>query len=195
MYFILGTDTPGGAERARLTYRRDHPRRSWNSGQRFSTNPNDPPHRRTPPEPVRVEIEPGHAGVMLDFFPVPVPLMTRRLMDALQGVGVTNLDCYKAEIRDSETNQVWNDYVAVNIIGAIAAADLKHSRFDPTVEERAVSMDFNSLVIDEGKTQGALLFRLAESVNAIVVHERVKQALEKQAFNTLRFFKPEDWAG
>jgi hypothetical protein len=58
-----------------------------------------------------------------------------------------------------------------------------------------ISMDFNSLAIDEAAAGGALLFRLAESVNAIVVHERVRRHLEASGITTLTFIEPEDWAG
>jgi len=51
------------------------------------------------------------------------------------------------------------------------------------------------LVIDEAKTRGALLFRLAESVNGIVVHETIKNAIEATGIDTLTFMPPEEWVG
>ena len=41
---------------------------------------------------------------------------------------------------------------------------------------------------------GALLFRLAENVSALVVHERVKRRLEAQNLG-LTFDPPEEWFG
>ncbi len=55
-------------------------------------------------------------------------------------------------------------------------------------------MDFDSVVLDEPAISDALIFRLAESVNAIIVHEKVKQHLEASGINTLTFLKPEECA-
>jgi hypothetical protein len=39
------------------------------------------------------------------------------------------------------------------------------------------------------------MFRLAESVNGIVVHESVKKAIEAAEIDTLTFIPPEEWVG
>jgi hypothetical protein len=186
MYFIMHCFSPMEADQAMLTYRPDDPFRSWRGGARFE----DPP-----PEPVQAEVEPRYRGLMAEFWDSPLPLMTKRLLSALQEAGVTNLDTYTAEIFDSTENRTYDNYVAFNIIGKISAADLNQSSYDATLPERMVSMDFDSVVIDENATRGALMFRLAESVNAIVVHEKVKQYLEESGIDTLTFIPPEEWAG
>lgn len=45
------------------------------------------------------------------------------------------------------------------------------------------------------KTRGTLMFRLAEAVNAIVIHEKVKAAVQAAGIDTLTFMPPEDWVG
>lgn len=197
MYYILHCPSPLEAERtAMLTHKRDHPFRSWSSGRRFSTNVADPAQKRTPPEPVRAEIKSGYEdGVLKELIEVPVPLMTKRLHKALQDAGVSNIDTYRAEILNPKTGKVNQDYVAFNVIGAVAAADLKKSDFDASSPERMISMGFDSLAIDAAKAHGALLFRLAENVGAIVVHEKVKKHLEAAGIDTLAFIPPEEWAG
>jgi len=57
------------------------------------------------------------------------------------------------------------------------------------------AMNINSLTIDESKTRGALMFRLAEAVNGIVVHKSVKNAIEAAGVDTLTFIPPEEWVG
>jgi hypothetical protein len=195
MYYIMHCFSPTEGDLAMLTYKPDHPFRSWSSGTRFSSNPNDPPFRRPPPEPVRANVKPGYDGVMAEFWDNPVPLMTQRLFKALQAAGVTNIDAYQAEIIDPAKQTVHKNYVAFNIVGKIAAADLKSSTFDASLPERMISMDFGSVTIDEQAARGGLLFRLAESVNAIVVHERIRESLETNGINTLTFVPPEQWAG
>jgi hypothetical protein len=180
---------------AMLAYKRDHPRRSWASGTRFSSNPEDPVFRREPAQPVRAEIKSGYSGALIEFWDDPVPLMTKRLHRALQGAGVTNIDTYDAEIVDPKSGKVNTDYVAFNIVGKISAADLTKSKVASSNTDQMISMDFDAVSINEDAARGALIFRLAESVNAIVVHEKVKQHIEATGIDTLTFVQPEDWAG
>lgn len=58
-----------------------------------------------------------------------------------------------------------------------------------------VSVDFDSLAIDAARARGALMFRLAESVSGIVVHESVRKAVEAAGIDSLSFTVPADWAG
>lgn len=186
MYYMMHCFSPKERDNAMLTYSPDDPLRSWAEGARFDD---------APPEPVRAEVKKGYTGNMAEFWDDPVPLMTTRLHEALMAAGVSNLDTYKAVIYDPATKSIFDNYVAFNIIGTIAAADLSRSEFDPSEPERMIAMDFRSVVIDPKRTGGALLFRLAESVNAIVVHESVKRHLEAAGIDTLTFIAPEEWAG
>lgn len=195
MYYVMKCLSPYSGGLAMLSYKPDHPSRSWAQADRFSTNPEDEPYLRAPPEPIRAQVKKNRSGVMAEFWNVPVPLMTKRLHNALRNAGVSNIDTYAAEIVDPNTNVTYDSYVAFNIVGKVAAADLAESSIDARVPERMISMDFDSLAIDEDAARGALLFRLAESVNAIVVHERVKEQLEAAGIDTLTFIEPQDWAG
>ena len=55
------------------------------------------------------------------------------------------------------------------------------------------SADIDHLAIDPARTQGARMFRLAESVSAIVVCSTVKDGLEAAGLNTLSFLSDADW--
>lgn len=197
MYYVLRCHGPKDAEELMmLRYKRDHPRRSWSSGRRFSDNESDPPFKRRPPEPIRIEMKAGYEnGAMLEFWDDPAPIMTKRLYEALTTGGVDNLDSYAVEVVNPSNDQIVHDYVAFNLIGAVAAADLDKSDFDGSNPERMISVDFDSVVISEDATQGALMFRLAQSVNAIVIHQRIKDHIEASGIDTLTFIPPEDWAG
>lgn len=195
MYYVMKCLSPDDGELAMLTYKRDHPMRSWASGRRFVDDPTTFPALRRPPEPVVAEVAAGYSGIMAEMWQTPVPLMTKRLHQALLGAGVDNVDVYAAEIIDPATGKKYSDYVAFNIVGKIAAADLQRTQVAPNSPDRMISMDVDSLAVDEGATHGALMFRLAESVNAILVHERVRQQIEGAGINTLTFIEPEQWAG
>jgi hypothetical protein len=144
------------------------------------------------PEPVECElVEPGE---MLSMFTGGGLLMTRELVGALRVAGVDNLELFDAIIRDPETGRTWDNYHAVNIIGVISAADLAKSR--PL--ERAgelIDVPFEGVAIDDARASGALMFRLAESVAGIVVHESVKPHIEAAGVNDMTFLQPSRWLG
>lgn len=189
MYFMLMCQSPPNAERAMFSYDPDRLRnglrRLWNTGVRFE----EPPQ-----EPIRVEIEPGESGVLLEFSSNLIPLMTHRLSNVLKESGVSNIDFYNAEICELETGKIYVTHVVFNLIGVLAAADLTKSEYQ-AYDSPLISVDFDSLAIDENKTRGALMFRLAESVNGIVIHESVKSAIEAAGIDTLTFIPPEEWVG
>jgi hypothetical protein len=54
---------------------------------------------------------------------------------------------------------------------------------------------FESLVIDEAKAQGQLLFRLAESVSTILIHEKVVSRLRSTGDFGLTFLDLADFVG
>ena len=58
-----------------------------------------------------------------------------------------------------------------------------------------VTVTFESLVLDEAKAAGQLLFRLAESVSTVLVHARVVDRLLEQGGFGLTFIDPADYAG
>jgi hypothetical protein len=185
MYFMLESFAGLRGQPAQLEYEPDDPWRIWTLGERFE-NP--------PPEPVLVTIEHGDEGIMLDLWDAVISLMTKRLANALTQAGVSNIDFYQTEIREVRRGKVHDNYLAFNLIGTVAAADLSKSEY-LAPDGPLISVDFDSLVIDESKTRGALMFRLAESVNGIVVHESVKNAIEAAGIDTLTFIPPEEWVG
>ena len=59
-----------------------------------------------------------------------------------------------------------------------------------------IDRDFRKLVIDNERVRSTLLmFRLAESVNAIVVHESVRKAIELAKIEGMVFYEPGEWSG
>ncbi|MCY1019308.1 imm11 family protein [Pyxidicoccus sp. MSG2] len=186
MYYILECFSSSNGHKARIEYRDDDPFRFWNAGERLES---------VPDLPIRARVVTDKQSMLAELWDTPLPLMTRRLHDVLVAAGVTNLDVYPVILTDSRSGEEITDYLAFNIIGAIAAADLQATRFAPGSTERTISADIDSLAIDPAKTRGALMFRLAEAVNAIIVHEQVKAAVEASGIGTLTFMSPEDWVG
>ncbi len=157
---------------------------NWYAGARFS---------RAIPQPFRCELDPDVPGELPWLFKGPVPLMHEKMIEALRDAGVDNLDCYDALIVDPEDGSEWTEYKAVNVIGQISAVDLGKSRFDPEQPHRLIAMSFDAVEIDPSRVRGPLLFRLAESVTGIVVHETVRSRLTERGIEPLGYIEPEDW--
>ena len=181
---------------------------SWWRGAVIST---------TVPQPLEFELNPyqpaspdedQHMAAIIYTNP---PLWRDDFIKALQDCGVNNFDTYEVQINnpsnastladlraqgityfdDSYLDQggVITNYKAVNVLGLVAAADM--SKSIATVHDGIplIDVDFDELVIDEKKTLGIKLFRLAESNNAILIHESVRDYLISKGFgNDVAFY-------
>ncbi len=187
MYHMLICQAPFGVQPALLDYIPDDMGggvlRSWKTGKRFAA---------PPALPVKVTIDEGESGLLKEFNDATIALMSRRLADAIKAAGVSNVEFYDAEVQDFDTGETHATHQAFNIIGVLAVADLSRSTYQ-ALDGPLITVDFDGVAIDADKARGALLFRLAESVNGVVVHDRVKQAIEAAGINTLTFLPPEQW--
>jgi hypothetical protein len=151
------------------------------------------------PEPLVFEIweEDEGEGEMLPMFKTHFLLMTDKLVNVLNESGVDNLDCYDAVIRQTRIGREYRNYRAVNIVGLVRAADMaKSESIDLGLGTGGlVSNFFRRLELDESTIGGALLFRLAEKISAIVVHESVKHHLLAKGFDRLSFVEPSKYRG
>jgi hypothetical protein len=198
-YFILDCDSPLEAVFYQIEVKYPVECLRWRSGILFSKE-NKRSDFVSPEEPIELSVEPEDEPP-LRIYPEltsnPIPLMSRRLVAALREAGVKNLQTFETVLNDVQgKNPPPNDfYLAVNIFELVSAADLKKSKTNPEVQEKRISMDFFSLSIDEEKASGHLMFRLAENVSAVLVHEKVKEYVESKGINNLTWYKPEEWAG
>ncbi len=148
------------------------------------------------PQPLQYTLSSTYRGTPKAFYSPGVPLIRNDLVDALREASVDNFELFDAVLKDPITGQEFNEYKAFNVLGLVAAADMDKSKRAPiNLDSEMIDVFFDSLVIDNTKTQGLLMFRLAQSVDAIIIHERVKQAVEKRGIPGMVFYKPEDWSG
>lgn len=181
-YYVLGAT----AERKMLLTAPHNPNttQSWVGGAKFTT---------PPAEPVLVRIKKGYETAdLLDFFG-PATLISNKLHETLVAAGVDNLDVYDAVIRSFDNTVEHKGYKAFNLIGLISAADMAKSEFNPEVPSRLLDASFQKLELDAGKARGVLMFRLAEYLGAVIVHERVKQAIEAAGLSTVTFTAPDQY--
>jgi hypothetical protein len=137
--------------------------------------------------------KPGNLKAMYDATAYPV--MSDDLCEALKSAGVDNLQLFEARIEDPRTGTNYTNYKAFNILGVVAAADMAKSVLMGTSDSKMIDVDFESLAIDDSKASPFLLFRLAESVNAIIVAESVKKEIERRNIPGMEFYDPANWSG
>jgi hypothetical protein len=159
---------------------------AWTTGQRFS---------QLLPEPIEFLLLDTHNDQLRELHNVDALVITKRLLVALREAGVDNMDVYEAVIRHPTTGFVSRDYVAVNVIGLISAADLGSSGVVGATKGNLLDTDFQGVAIDSSKAGDALFFRLAENINALMVHERVRVHLVDKGFTMLSLIPPEEWMG
>lgn len=185
MYYLLGCFGPLDQDRARIGAVLNT-EVSWQTGQRFE----DPP-----PVPVQVELDGAYPGVLVPMFDAGILLFSDLMVLAFTEAGVDNLDYYETVVRDPSTGASHTNFKATNIVGLVSCADLSQSVWDAPSGSPLIDTDFESLAIDEVRALDLLMFRLAECITGIVIHERVKRALERRAVPYLNFYDPVDWIG
>lgn len=147
------------------TGRCDDPDVPWTMGVRW-----DEPVR----QPIRCALNPKRGPVLRDVYLIDIPLFSGRLIDALRGAGVDNIQTFDSELTDL-SGHVHTHYKAVNIIGSIRCADLKASQYQQPAGYPF--MNFQKLVLDGRKVDGQDLFRLGEHPARILMSERVATAI------------------
>lgn len=180
MYYILSAGTDESGNMMGLEYRPDHRARSFVNGRMLISDPSLQPWQQPPQEPIRLRIKPGREDAPFPtFLHQPVPLMSKALYEIIRSEGVDNIDVYRAELYYSDGRLASDQYYVFNLLGLVKAVDLSRSKFDPGQPDRLISMGFDSVAIDRNAAGDFLMFRLAENVTTIVIHERVKRAIEK----------------
>lgn len=152
---------------------------NWMLARKFSA---------TVEEPVEAVVIPDNEdGILLPIYGVP-QVMRKDLYEILLSVGVDNIDVYQAILRREDGTIVSNDYIAYNILGAVKAAS-SGTLFSPENPSRMVDASFEKIVIDTRRTMEFLLFRLAESIRTVVVHAKVKTAIEARKIPNIMFIE------
>jgi hypothetical protein len=185
MYYLLGCFGPIDEDRARVGAVLNT-ELSWQRGRRF-----DAP----PPRPVRVDLDAEYPGVLIPMFDAGILLFSDIMIRSFTDAGVDNLDYYDTIVRDPAQGTTYTNYKATNIIGVESCADLGASIYDAPSGSPLIDTDYESLAIDEDRTMGLLMFRLAECITGIVIHERVREALERNDVPYLEFYEPAEWIG
>lgn len=138
-------------------------------------------------EPVEAVVIPDNdQGVLLPFYNTP-QIMRKDVCEALTSAGVNNIEVYRAVIKTEDGSVVSDDYLAYNIVGVVKSVDISKTQFAPENPSRLIDASVEKLAVNAESTRGLLLFRLAESIRTIVVHESVKAAIESRHIPYIEF--------
>jgi hypothetical protein len=156
----------------------------WFAGNRF---------QKQPKEPVIVKIMPkNEQGDLLPYFGTAT-LMSDDFYKALREAGVDNLDLYEAIIQSTDGSVSHRGYKAFNLIGVVRAADLTNTVFNNPPGTQLIDASIDGLGINTTKAKGLLMFRLAEYLGAVIVHENIKNVLQAKRFPHVRFTEPKEF--
>ena len=183
-YYMLECYGPDEVDRAGIARVEGLDGVNWMLGQRF---------RQPIPSSIRITLD-ADDGIMMPMFNSGILLFSDELISALHQAGVSNLDLYDCVLTNPKTNATYDTYKAANILGLVAAADMANSKYQAHTGLVA-DVDFESVVIDESRTHNLLMFRLAECVSGIVVHEHVKNVVDANRIPYLDWVDPSEWVG
>ena len=165
----------------------DLPGGTWMKGRRLEI---------AVPEPLEFRVDEDYSGEPPALSEeLGIPILREDLLEALHGAGVDNLEVFRAVVRDPANDCEYGNFLAFNIVGLVSATNWDESKTLDSNDSEAVDVDFASLVIDGAAAGDLKLFRLAEAVNAIVVHESVKDAVESAGIEGVEFYGPGEWMG
>jgi hypothetical protein len=181
-YYVLDSESRD----MMLFYPPENPsiRDGWMGGHRF---------RKPPSQPITVIIRPkNEKGDLLPYHGSSY-LMSDEFYKALREAGVDNLEVFDAIIQSKDGSVVRKGYKVFNLVGVVQAADLKKTIFNDPPGHRLIDASIAGLEIDPEKAGDLLMFRLAEYVGAVIVHERVKRAIETKGFPHIVFRETSDF--
>ncbi len=143
------------------------------------------------PEPIEYQVDTEIGGTYLPATFLPESVFSNAFIKKLLDYGVDNIQTYKVNIVNPDTNQGIEGYQAVNIIGKISCADMDASECERLIEDQYI---FRKLVINPLKTHGAYMFRLGQCTQIILIHEDIVKQLPPEICKDLNF-EPVDETG
>ena len=195
MYYAIFPEADDDSMILVVEYKSDHRGRSWHDGNIFTSDVNAPVWKQHPKVPIKLTIEQGYEKApMPSFLREPIPIMSKKLLDTVRKAGVDNIDSYRVELNYADGTLASEDYYAFNLVGKVRAADLDKSVYNENQPDKLIAMNFDSLVVDKDKTYGQLMFRLAENISTILIHERIKKAIEKAGIQYIQISATENVA-
>lgn len=139
------------------------------------------------PTPMKFFLDPDSGDFLPAYFEPSIPLMSEKMLSVLSAAGVNNIQTYSTDIYDTNNKILKESYFAINIVGRIECVDFEKSDYRP--KKSSKRFRFKKIIVDKDKIQGALLFRLHEKPSTVLIHNSVKELLEKEKLPGIQFKK------
>ena len=130
---------------------------------------------------LELHIRPGDDGNLTDdlvVFEYRCIAHSDKLARVLRKAGVENIDYYPVRIMRDATGEVYRTHEAANILDVTFCIDRDKSDLSVGDENPLDLWYINRLVVNPERLGDALCFRLGERPSTIIVHRRVKEAVE-----------------
>ncbi len=140
-------------------------------------------------------INPGFEWV--DYHKAPEPVISEKILDALLPLKLYGAEFVPAKVRNPKKKLSGEkDYWFVHVWNRIECLDREKSELE--LYSDGMIFGFEKLVLDEKKLAEIepvkrLIFALEEDISVLLVHEKVKEAIESAEPKGVRFFKAEEW--
>lgn len=153
------------------------------------------------------EVSENYGTILRDIFinDFSGVILNRKCIDILKSIGVSNLEEFPLTIKDNNTGKEITNYSMYNIIGILSCVDKQNSEFEYDESTPDQVHWFDKLVIDTkkidafnkklGKNGPIKIFRMAERFYTIIVHEDVKNAIEKEGLTGWTFTRTDKYKG
>lgn len=138
-------------------------------------------------------LDPQRGNQLAEMYTEGALIMREDLLSAFEEAGVDNLQAFPVAIVDPRTGQRHEAYRLVNVVGKARAVDEEASDRLDTAPGHLADSVFNTLAIDESSVPDLLMFRLAESLRTVLVHESVVARIDSRTFPGMTFYDPGEW--
>lgn len=134
----------------------------------------------------------------VDYHVSPDPVVSRRIVDALTPLDLHGVQFVPAKVRNPrDPYSEPRDYWFIHVWNQIACLDKDKSDLVMSKSGRTI-FSINKLVLNEKtlamfELSKRMMFELTEDASVLLVHERVKDAIESVHPKGVRFFKAAQW--
>jgi hypothetical protein len=166
----------------------------WNATEGFEDWGRGRVAQQRPAGPVEIAAVPygGYQGGPDEYMDSNVPLMSKRLKEAIEAAGADNLNFYPITLRNAETGETY-EYFAFNLIGLIDVVDLGQSTMTSHDGDFIGDTAISDLAVEEEAARGLLMFRLKQKFSVILAHKKIKEAVEAVGIPSVKFIEPGDF--
>lgn len=123
---------------------------------------------------------------------------SERLIDVLHGAGVKGIDHHACRLVNTRHGLVHRTHWAANLLDVIHCIDEQASQLERDDEEPTEIYSIRRLELIESRLGDVPMFRLGERRNTVIVHERIKRAVEAAGITGPRFLPASgyrEWGG